>query len=1172
VSRLTLHILVGRSGSGKTYSLLEEVRAQLLSDPMGDPIVYLVPDQMTFQIEYDLVKTPGISGMLRAQVFSFSRLAWRVLQEAGGISRYHLDNVGTNMLIRKIIEKRKQDFLVYKKAADQTGFIQQMEQMIKECKRYCVTSDGVKQQLNDMQHQGSEDITLTHKLHDFSLIYEEFEEQLIKQYVDSEDYLRLLTEKIPQSQYLKNATIYIDGFHSLTPQEHEVLHQLMKVCKEVKIALTLDKPLSHQPHELHLFHMTGKTYLTLVNMAEKIKKEIKIEAFTHNKRAKENQSLSHLETYFESRPTVPYSDGDLSIQLNAAVNRRVEMEAAAKEILHLVREESFRYKDIAIILRNTSMYHDLLETVFHEHGIPLFIDEKKSMLHHPLIEFIRSAIEVVTGNWRYESVFRCVKTDLLFPLNQDEAKLREEFDQLENYCLAYGIQSKKWKEDKRWSYRRFAGIDDQGLAKTTVEEEKEEQINELRQLITAPLLQLENMLKKAKTGRQYAEAVYHLLEGLNTAEKLEKWRTESEQAGEITKSREHGQVWTAVIDLLDQFVELMGDETISVTLFQSMLETGMESLKFALVPPAIDQVLVGDFEHSRFSNVKATFILGITDGVIPAVPNEDGMLNEQEREHLTKLGMAIAPGSKQQLLDEQFLLYMATSSPAKILWLSYPLANEEGKALVPSIFIKRIKDLFPSLKEKQVLQDPLELSIQEQIEYVTNPFKTVSYLASQLQQWKQHYPISPIWWDVYNALQEKQEWKLLRTRVLKSLFYKNIENPLPQAISEELYGKDITASVSRMELFQGCAFSHFSTYGLKLQERQIYRLEAPDIGQFFHAALKMIADQIQKHKLSWSELTKKQCEELANEVVNILAPKIQKEILLSSNRYYYLKRKLTQVIGRASMVLSEHAKASGFAPVGLELGFGRDGQLPSIKYKLKNDANMELIGRIDRVDMAKGSKGSYLRIVDYKSSQKTLNLSEVYYGLSLQMLTYLDIVLSNSKTWLGETALPAGVLYFHVHNPMIKAKQELSLDDIEDEMLKSFKMKGLLLGDEEAVRLMDSTLESGHSKIVSAGLKKSGGFYDASSIASEEEFDTLRKHVRKTFEHTGNEMLSGKIEINPYQLKGRTPCTFCSYKPICHFDNSLEENDFRTLAMIDDRDVMTKIKKEALHYDKVYSS
>jgi ATP-dependent helicase/nuclease subunit B len=415
-------------------------------------------------------------------------------------------------------------------------------------------------------------------MHDFSLIYDEFEQQLFEKYVDSEDYLRLLAEKIPSSTYLQQATILIDGFHSFTPQELVVLEKLIEVCKSVKIALTLDKPFTHQPHELHLFHMTGKTYFQFKEIAGRLGIKVEVQTLKSNLRAKENTSLAHIEQHFESRPTVKHGESN-GVKVRGAVNRRAEVDGVAKEILRLVREENYRYKDMAIILRNTSLYHDLLETVFEEYKIPVFIDQKRSMLHHPLIEFIRSAMEVVVSGWRYESIFRSVKTDLLFPVDQDEASLREEFDVLENYVLAYGIQGHRWKDvTKKWPYRRIVGIDDQGLAKTTAEEEMEEKIHDLRILISTPLLQFEKRLKKAKTGVQYAEALYLLLEELEVPAKLEKWRVETEQSGEVSKAREHGQVWNAVLELLDQFVELIGDEKITIQLFQSTMESGLEAL------------------------------------------------------------------------------------------------------------------------------------------------------------------------------------------------------------------------------------------------------------------------------------------------------------------------------------------------------------------------------------------------------------------------------------------------------------------------------------------------------------------------------------------------------------------------------------------------------------------
>ena len=1161
---MSFRFIVGRAGSGKTETCLQEIREKLLSNSKGSPIIYLVPDQMTFQSEYELINTQGISGMIRAQVFSFTRLAWRVLQETGGLSRYHLNTVGVNMLLRKIIEHRKQELKVFAKASEKSGFIKQIEEMITECKRYRVEPDELiqkKAELSSANEQPSQQV-LADKLHDLQLIYEDLEKLLFEKYVDSEDYLRLLSEKVADSSYLQAAEVYVDGFHSYTPQEIEVLVQLMKTCKRVTVVLTADKPYDeYPPNDLHLFHMTGNTYQKLRSLALEQSVEIEPVLQLHERPRYENEpSLAHLETEYDTRPTVSY-EGKAAVSICQALNRRAEVEGVAREIQKLVRDEVYRYREIAILIRNSNDYHHYVETIFDDYQIPYFIDQKRSMLNHPLIEFIRSSLEVVTGNWRYEAVFRCVKTDLLFPVGSRINDMREEMDQLENYVLAYGIQGSKWTSKERWTYRRIHALEGTDVPKTDEERNFEERINKLRQLIVGSLKSFQNRIKKAKSGRDKCEALYLFLDENEIPKKIEFLRNQAESEGKLSVAREHDQVWKAVVELLDQFVETLGEEEVSMKLFTNILETGMDSMRFALVPPAIDQVLVASLERSRFSNIKCTFIVGANEGVIPAKPNEEGVLSEGDRERLTEVGLKLAPGGRQQLLDENFIIYTALTSSSEKLYVSYPLANEEGKALLPSVLLKRLKDLFPTITEKLFVNDPGELHEKEQLEYVVNPNVTLSYLASQLQAWKRHYPFHELWWDVYNYYTEQATWRQKGRKVLGSLFYRNETKSLPQEISQNLYGDTIQASVSRMEMFKGCHFSHFAAHGLKLKERQIFRLEAPDIGQLFHSALKMISERLRENNMDWKDLTQKLSDQFSAEVVEQLAPRLQKEILLSSNRHHYIKRKLQQIISRASTVLSEHAKASGFTPVGLELGFGKNEPLPPISFQLDNGTTMELIGRIDRVDKAESSKGVLLRIVDYKSSQKALHLSEVYYGLALQMLTYLDVVISHSKAWVGTSAKPAGVLYFHVHNPIINSNTSLSEDKLEEEIFKKFKMNGLLLGDEEAVRLMDQTIDTGHSQVVSAGLKKNGGFHSYSSIASEEEFDYLRNHVRNVFKEIGTDISNGAIDITPYKLKNKTPCTFCSYKTVCQFDQSLEENNYRLLHL-EKRDVVfDKIRK-----------
>ncbi|CAG9622981.1 helicase-exonuclease AddAB subunit AddB [Sutcliffiella rhizosphaerae] len=1164
---MSLRFLIGRTGSGKTAWCHESILQQLKENPQGNPIIYLVPEQMTFQSEYRLVKDPDIKGMIRAQVISFTRLAWRVLQEAGGISRFHIDQTGIHMVLRKIVEEHKQEFHVFGRSAEQFGFIEQMESMITEFKRYCITSDSLEADITKIREDNfisEHEKMLAKKLTDILVVYRQLEKNLEGKYLDGEDYLALLAEKIPQSIYLKNADIYIDGFHSFTPQELNVLKELLKHAKSVTVSLTLDKPYDEEaPYDLHLFRSTGITYQKIKQLAIEEGCNVDVPILLQDPlRFQQADSLRHLEQFFDVRPTVPYPN-NANVNVLQAVNRRAEIEGIAREIISLVRDRNYRYKDIAIMVRNNESYNDLINTVFRDYEIPFFVDQKRTMLHHPLVELIRSSLEVITRNWRYESVFRCVKTDFFYALSQDTNEMREKTDKLENYCLSYGIQGSRWTMKQPWKYRRFFSVDTDGPYVQTDEElVYEQEINDLRVMIVKPLHTLEKRWKKAKTMEEFCKALWGYMEEIKLPEKLERKMKKSEEAGNLAEAREHEQVWKAIIQMMDQMVELIGDQPISLTLFTKIVESGLESLRFSLVPPAIDQVIVANFDLSRLSDIKSTFVIGVNDGVIPAKIKDDGFVSEEERELLSNYGMELAPTSMEKLLDEHFLVYSAFLTPSHHLYISYALADEEGKSLLPSTYINRLKEMFPMLKEKLLLNEPAELAAEEQLQFVHTPATTLSNLAVQLQGWMKKYPVEPLWWDVYHSLLDHSEWHDKTRLVLKSLFYKNEAKKLKFDVSRELYGSHIEASVSRMEKFSACAFSHFASYGLKLRDRKIYRLEAPDIGELFHAALKHISDRLRKNNTDWKHLSKEQCQMLAKEAVDILAPKLQGEILLSSNRFHYIKRKLETIITRASQILSDHSKASKFTPVGLELGFGKTSELPPIKLDLPNGVSMELVGRIDRVDKAEGSSGLLLRIIDYKSSSKALDLTEVYYGLALQMLTYLDIVITHSSGWLGSQANPAGVLYFHVHNPMIKKNSMISEDVIEEEIFKSFKMKGLLLGDEETVRMMDQNVESGHSKIVSAAFKKNGGFQASSSIASVEEFTHLRKYVRKTFEEIGLKISEGETSIAPYKLKDQTPCTFCSYQSFCQFDTSLEENEFRLLPPIPKNEVMDSIKRK----------
>ncbi len=1162
VEEVSLRFVIGRSGTGKTTLFLNEMREKLKKQPDGPPIIYIVPEQMTFLSEHALIQTDGLAGMIRTQVYSFTRLAWRILQETGGVSRNHLSSTGTHMLIRKIIEDHKDELKIFQRAADQTGFIQHVENILTEFKHYCIESEELAHKQKELAF-GQATRALSEKLHDLELIYSHFEHALIGKYVGTNDYLNLLAQSINQSSYLQDAEIYIDGFHSFTPQEYEVIARLMKRCRNVSIALTLDRPFKGKlPDDLHLFRMTGETYAILYQLALESDVPIERDVILTNTYRFQNKSLTELESQFERRPIVPYK-GETSAKFLYAANRRAEVEGIAREIRRLVMEEGYRYKEIALLIRNEQDYRNLIETTFADYDIPYFMDQKRAMLNHPLIELIRSTLEVIESNWRDEPVFRAVKTDLLFPLDSQINLLREQMDRLENYVLAYGIKGDRWTSEKKWEYRRFRGLEWTNSVQTDEEKDMEAELAQSREIVTLPINRLAKRLKQAKNGRTLCEALYLFLDELEIPAKLEVLRSSAEEKGKLLSAREHDQAWNAVIDLLEQFVEILGDERLSMKQFISIIDAGLESMQFSLIPPALDQVSVADLELSRLSNIKVAFIVGAIDGVLPAKYVDDGILTDEDRTSLLETGMQIAPDSRQRLLHEEFTAYRAFTTAKDQLFISCPLADEEGKALQPSPYLKRMKQMFPNIEEKILVSDPAELESNEQLDYISHPISAIAYLTGQLQMKKRNYPVSDIWWDVYNFYMTKPRWKNDAQRILSSLFYTNEAKQLSEQTSGQLYGNKMTASVSRMEQFHSCPFSHFASYGLRLREREKYKLEAPHIGDLFHGAIRWMADEVKRRGIAWADLTKQQCEQLAKEAVTYLAPKLQNEILLSSSRHLYIKRKLEQVIGRASQTMSQHARVSGFSPVGFELGFGSKEQLPPLTFTLKNGTKMELHGRIDRVDQAKDDSGVYLRVIDYKSSDHVLDLTEVYYGFALQMLTYLDIVITYAQQLIGIDAIPAGVFYFHLHNPFIESKKMLTLADIEEKILKEFKMKGLVLEDPDVVRLMDTSIgESGISHIISAGLKKDGTLRANSQSASARDFALLRQHVRTLYKRAGNQIVTGDVKIRPYRMKDHTSCNFCSYRTVCQFDQALDSNEYRIIQS-EKRDVLiARIREE----------
>ena len=680
-------------------------------------------------------------------------------------------------------------------------------------------------------------------------------------------------------------------------------------------------------------------------------------------------------------------------------------------------------------------------------------------------------------------------------------------------------------------------------------------VNRLRRQVGKYLGDLAIALQSATTVRGYTEAVYRFLATLKVNETLLDWADQAAAAGQLEAASLHTQVWEALIQLLDELVASLGEEELPLAEYARIVSSGLEAIELGLIPPELDQVVITSLGRSRNPEVKAALVLGVSEGVLPARIPVEGLFTDYERQLLADLQVELGPSTERRLFDEQFLVYTAISRASHQLWLSYPLADEEGATLLPSPVIKRVLHLFPQLEEEQHPLGPENLVSAAVLPYLAHPQRALLHLAVQLREAALGRPVTEIWWDVYTYLLQTPTQRPALLRVLASLEQRNIEDRLPSHLVRRLYGSTLRASISRLERYNACPFAYFAAYGLRLQERAVYRLAAPDLGNFFHDAMDIFVQRLHQRGLDWGELDDNEYTELTQEIVDDLRPQLQNHILDSSSRLQHIARKLQRTVERSARVLGRHARAGKFRPVAAELSFGPHGNLPGLTFSLPDGTKIELAGRIDRLDVATVDEQSYLRIIDYKSGSANLTPMEVYYGLKLQLLTYLYIALLYS-----DDALPAGALYFRIHDPLQTVEKPLSLQEAQALALESYRMSGLLVDDVQAIRLMHEDL-SGKSLLIPVSIKKDGTPSRSNHIWSKEELEQMRYHLTRLLLQTGQEIVGGNIAIAPYRLQTETACRFCPYRGVCQFDALLPENSYRWLPRLSRQEVFAQLQQ-----------
>lgn len=1134
---MTIRFILGRAGSGKTTACLQAMAELSKSEPLGAPLIFLVPEQATFQMERELTRLCG-GGTFRAQVLSFQRLARRMLQGRRN-SPTLISEQGKQMILRRLLRERAVEMVVLSKAAKQPRFCQQLSAQLRELNNYKITP-GI---LRERAESAGYSTVLQGKLLDLAKLASVYQSYIRGRFVDSENMLQMLVATLEDGALPADTRVWVDGFAGFTLQEYAVLGAFSKAALQIELALCLDPShLKAVAAEEELFHPTLDSLRRLQQLAAekgvKVLPPLILPSGGSLTRYAQCSPLAHLEAQFNRIPSVPYLESTAKIKLVTTAGTRAEVEAVARDICRIVREYGWHYADIGVILRDFSAYHDLVAAVFREYQIPCYLDTRHSTAHHPLVEFLRSASEAALTNLSATSVIQLLKTDL-FPLE------RLEVDRLENYVRAHGIRGRHWLDGKPWTFRLRLVLDD----------ERQEESIDLTGLNSSKKQfahYFEPFFKAvAGSGIQevtvYCRALWSLLDSVSAQSRLESWAEVQTAEGEMNQAAQHRQVWHSVVELIDQLTVIWAGQTMNLQEFIQLFFTGLENLTSGLTPVGIDQVVVGSVEGSRLPQIRAAYVLGLSEGDFPARLREEGLFGDEERDLLAESGVELAATRRQKLFHEQYLSYIALTRSSDYLWVSYPLADEEGKEKRPSLLFKRLREIFP-LQEIQFI--PNLPGSDENGAHFAESQKIAATLLLQANHSKQSGQMSPFWITVYNEALQRPLIASAMKKLWPALSETNIIPALSPTILKELYSTPFKSSVSRLELFARCPLAHFARYALRLEERLEYRLEAPEMGIFYHAALKQFVEEFRLSPEDWLALNDDEAKERMNLVVENLAPRLRNEILMSTERMRHLAEKLKDTLGQMAGAMTEYARSGTFLPVALELTFGKS-LLPPWRLTALG-IELWLYGQIDRVDLAESADRAYLCVLDYKTNPQELKLSDVWHGLALQLLSYQAVVLEQAACFTKLPAESGGVFYLAIQQSMERAKNPPPAGQIKKTRIQ---LDGLALADPEVLEMLGGT-----NFVRRASLKNDGTFTKTSRVVDRQQLGNLLIWLRgKLVELTG-QILAGDVAAQPYfKANGQRACSFCPFLALCRFDVSVAGNSYRILENMKDGEVLMAI-------------
>ena len=1139
---MSLRFCFGPSGSGKSHRIYEEIMQRAAEEP-GRNFLIIVPDQFTMQTQKDLVMRSDRDGILNIDVLSFGRLSHRILEEVGTKEMPVLDDTGKSLVLQKVAADLKEQLPAMGSLLHKQGYIHEVKSAISEFMQYGISTQDMDKLITSAQKRGA----LAMKLKDLKTLYRGFQDYIGDHFITTEETLDVLRRSLSKSKILKGSVVVFDGFTGFTPIQNRLIQELMRVCAETIVTVTIG--VGEDPYKMDgeqkLFHLSKKTVADLEKLAAEAEVERGEDLFVKGgpNRFAKAPALHYLEQNLFRYQYEPYAGEQQEIHMFEALSPREEVHQTALYIRHLIREQGMTYRDIAVVIGDLEGYASYVETEFGQLEIPCFLDRTRGIVLNPMIEYIKSALQLYIKDFSYDTVFHFLRSGM-----SDIS--REEIDELENYVIRTGARG--YRTYSRLFTRRTEELQENAEGSEQAEEKTMERLNRIRQQFM-DAVEILHMGSQEKAG-DYVSHLYDFLEQNQVQQKLLNYQQQFEKEGDLSRAREYAQIYRLVMDLLDQVYELLGEEEISRQEFADILEAGFGEITVGTIPQNVDRIVVGDMERTRLKQVKVLFFLGVNDGNIPKNASKGGIISDMDREFLIESGTEMAPSPRQQMYIQRLYLYLNMTKPSEQLYLSYAKVNSEGKGIRPSYLIDTVRKLFPAMS----VEYPQNRSRLEQIE---GRQEGARYLAEELREYVEGTLPEEERQDFYLMYRAYEADAAGRDLLTRAAFRRYRESGLSRIVARALYGQQLENSVSRLETYAACACRHFLQYGLSLQEREEFGFEASDMGTVYHAVLENFAGKLAESNLTWWDFTEDFAAKAVKESVEAYAAIYGETVLYSSARNEYAITRMSRILTRTVLTLQKHLKQGSFQPDDYELSFRFAEDLDSIHVDLSEDEKMHLQGRIDRIDVAEDAEHVYVKVIDYKSGNRKFDLAALYYGLQLQLVVYMNAAMEmESRKHPDKEIVPAALLYYHIDDPTIETPVELTDEQINEQILAKLRMNGVVNSDPRVVERLDRYMQD-KSVVIPVEKKKDGSFSARSGVLSREEMQLISSYVDAKIRSIGREILDGKIAANPYEKGNEEACTYCAYKKVCGFDGSIPGYEKRQLEDLDKQALMQRMQK-----------